>query len=135
MNAKMLKHEDQLKRMGMDSCARHYRDQLVKAQSIAVELANKLGTVTSDDVREESIRRGLNLSFSKNWSGSVFRCKDWESCGFQASRHDGSHGHTLRVWKLKNQPKVAVPVPVQKQEKPIFKDTLFEMPKVIDYGY
>lgn len=132
----MLKTESSLKAAGMESCARHYRDQLIKAQGIAAELARLRGTVTSDDVREEAVRRGLNLSFSKNWSGSVFRGKDWEVCGFMASKHAGSHGHTLRIWKLRNQPKAQTTVPVQQPEKkPVFKTELFELPTIPSYEF
>jgi len=136
LEAKMLKTESSLKAAGMESCAARYRDQLLKAQRIAVDCARAKGTVTSDDVREEAERRGMVLNFSKNWSGSVFRGKDWELVGHVRSRHTGSHGRFIGSWRLRNQPKAPMAVPVQKIEpKPVFKETLFDLPKNINYEY
>lgn len=131
----MLKREDQLKAAGMESCALRYRDQLIKAQRLAVELARSRGTITSDDVREEAIKRGLNLSFGKNWVGSIFRGKHWEKVSFVQSRHEGGHGRIIAVWKLKDQPKPVSTVPVRQEpiKKPSFNTELFTIPTIPSY--
>ena len=136
--------EDRLKAAGMESCARHYRDQLLKAQRIAVELARIHGTVTSDDVREEALKRGLNLSFSKNWSGSVWKGKDWIKVGYVPSRHPGGHGRVIAQWKLDDGGQLrkrsmgtedvrasAYTAPAPIVTKPVFETELFELPKTI----
>ncbi len=132
----MLKGEAVLKAAGMESCALHYRVQLETAKRLAYDCALSKGQITSDDVREEAERRGIVLSFSKNWSGSVFRGKEWEQCGFSSSRHSGSNGHLLRVWRLRNQPKQITSVPAKKQEpekKPVFQSELFSPSEVPSY--
>ena len=134
----MLKTESSLKQMGMESCARNYRDQLLKAQKIAVEIARVRGTVTSDDVREEAERRGLCLSFCKNWVGSIFRGRGWVKDGFTTSRHQAGHGRVIAVWKLTAYEKPVTSVPVQKTEpekKPVFASELFALPQHTAYEF
>ena len=128
--------EEKLKQMGMESCAAHYRDQLLKAQRIAVDCARAKGTVTSDDVREEAERRGMVLSFGKNWVGSIFRGRGWVKDGFTTSRHAAGHGRVIAVWRLTDQPKPVTSVPVQKTEpvkKPVFATELFEVSRIPSY--
>lgn len=144
----MLKLESDLKAAGMESCAIRYRDQLLKAQRIAVELARIHGTVTSDDVREEAQRRGLCLSFGKNWVGSIFKGKGWIKLGYVQSRHAGGHGRVIAQWKLagesdssKIHPLIEAAAAVCLNEafkacggpikNPVFATELFELPKTI----
>lgn len=129
--------EDRLKAMGMESCARHYRDQLLKAQRIAVDLAREKGPITSDDVRDEASRRGLVLSFDKNWSGSVFRGKEWVKVGYVQSRHSGGHGRVIAKWALQvpyQKPVTTVPVKKEEPKKQVFNSELFSLPQVPDYS-
>lgn len=132
--------ESDLRAIGMESCALRYREQLEIARRIAYECAVKKSVITSDDVREEAEARGLCLSFSKNWSGSVFRGKEWESVGFAVSRHSEGHGRAVRLWKLRVEQRKE-PVLEKKHDfqvvevkKQSFPEELFSIPQVPDYS-
>lgn len=136
----MLKTESSLRAAGMESCARHYRDQLLRAQRIAVDLAREKGVVTSDDVREEAERRGMVLSFGKNWVGSIFKGKEWVKVGYVQSRHAGGHGRIIAQWRLSIQKQEVVSsVPAvrktEPEKKPVFATKLFSLPTVPSYEF
>ena len=134
----MLKKESELKAAGMESCARHYRDQLLRVKRLAYECAIQKGTITASDVREAAEIRGVVIPSHGGFMGGIFRGKEWEKVSPSTARTKGSHGHGLWFWKLRNQPQPLTSVPVQKQEpekKTFFNTELFEIPRLTSYEF
>ena len=83
---------EQLKRRGM----------LHLAQRVAVRIAERQGTVTSDDVFAVLARNGLNPKELGNAAGSVFRGHEFRFTGsWRKSRRPTNHARSIRVWALR----------------------------------
>ncbi len=91
--------EQQKKKTGMESAAKHYADILNTFQTIAKELG-AYGPISIDEVRSWADRNGIVYT-PGNWCGSTFKGSHWECCGYQQATHAGSHGRVVRLWRLK----------------------------------
>jgi len=97
------------KEKGMAAGARNHADILAAAQSVARDLAGRMGIITIDDVVREMRRLGYREAdikpgdkVAKNWKGSVFSDAEWVCTGQIASREKSAHGRNVRQWALKS---------------------------------
>ena len=90
-----------LKTRGMTRAAEQVPTLLEKARRIAVQLCQKQGFITIDDVHaalSDSEREILG-----NAAGSIFRGSHWAFSGdWQPSTRTTNHGRYVRVWCLKD---------------------------------
>ena len=71
---------------------------LAEVRELAVQLCRQRGTVTIDDVRENTIWKP---SHPNAW-GAVFKSSEFEFIRMEPCRHIAGHGRWVRVWRLKN---------------------------------
>lgn len=86
---------------GMQQAADNNASLLKFARKLAVEIAEKKGTVTMDDIAFALHSRGISIFALGNAAGSVFRGKQWQFTGqLVKSVREHSHGNLLRCWRL-----------------------------------
>lgn len=91
----------ELKAQGKQRAAKRNDNLLELARSIAVEIAERQGTVTADDVQLKLHERGYSIRSLGNAAGSLFAGKRWEWTGERIqSRRAHAHGNELKVWRL-----------------------------------
>lgn len=88
------------KDVGMER-AEHYNytteDWLRDARAVACKIAERKGTVTSDDVQAVfPLADGVH----QNAIGSIFKGKAWECVGFTKTSKVSGHRRTIMIWKL-----------------------------------
>jgi hypothetical protein len=88
-----------LKDEGIDRVSKNYPDFLTYCRAIAYSHADKFGTVSINDVREQihEIPEGVN----PNVLGAVFREKHFEAVGFIEAKHPSAHARIVRVYQLR----------------------------------
>jgi hypothetical protein len=92
-----LRHRDE----GIERAASHNARRLVEAREIAVEIAQRQGTVNADDVMLEWVRRGGKIHDFGNSMGGLFQDKRFIATGERIkSKRIHAHANELRVWKL-----------------------------------
>lgn len=75
---------------------------LATAQRCARRVAERLGSVSMDDVALELASAGEDVSRLGNAAGSVFRGEEWEWTGqVVRSARPSTHGRMIRVWRLR----------------------------------
>jgi hypothetical protein len=86
---------------GMARAAENKKSLLKFAREVAVELGQRTGLVTADDVQHELGQRGISEHALGNAAGSLFRDKTkWIWTGrLVSSERVCSHGNLLRVWQ------------------------------------
>lgn len=65
----------------------------------ALLIAERNGTVTSDDLREYANLHGIMPKHPNAW-GSIFRGKHWRCVGRTKSRLTSNHRREIKVWGL-----------------------------------
>lgn len=58
------------------------------------------GVTDIDQVRDAAERCRIDYEPGA-WMGSLFRCKEWECIGWTPATHEGSHGRSIRRWRLR----------------------------------
>ena len=87
---------------GMAQAAEGKRSLLRFARGLAVELAERQGEVTADDVQRALAAHGVSVRALGNAAGSLFVGAEWEWTGkFRKSERVHSHQNLLRVWRLR----------------------------------
>lgn len=86
---------------------RRLRGHLISAaRGVAIELAQKHGTVTMPEVFGQLHLRGLAQALSQvdpRWSGAVFKeSETWQDITKSTTTRCGSHGRPVRVWRLRD---------------------------------
>lgn len=89
------------KDFGMESASKSHELEIAEARIMARALARSMGEITIDDVREAMPEMEWG-----NWSGSVFKSKEWVCTGFQQARHKNSHARVIRKWTLRDNTKI-----------------------------
>src|SRR3990167_588079 len=82
---------------GMEMAAAPHSLELEQARRIARILASNGSEISIEDVRESL----PHLDYGA-WTGSLFKDKEWEPCGFVQARHKNSHCRIVRLWKLRD---------------------------------
>lgn len=96
--------------LGSEIAAAIADDLLVRSRQYAVELAEREGCITIDDVRAElervarTIPPRAGIYLPGNWMGSVFKGPSWVRCGYAQSTHKGGHGRMVSVWRRRFSP-------------------------------
>jgi hypothetical protein len=70
---------------------------LSHCRTIAVEVAQKVGTVSINDIRAQ-VR--LPAHVHPSVLGSVFKSKRFQAVGFTEAAHKAAHARVVRVYKL-----------------------------------
>lgn len=90
------------KRRGMDQAAANKNPLLTKAREFAVQIAERQGEVTMDDVVMAMECEGYAPGCLGNGAGHTFTGKfDWTGRLIKSKRTN-ANGNLLRVWKLKD---------------------------------
>lgn len=91
------------KEAGMHQAAANKASLLAVARQVAIEVAQRKGTVNMDDVQFELHRRGISIRALGNAAGSVFTDKTrWQFTGeYVKSSRVHAHGNLIRCWRLK----------------------------------
>ena len=69
-------------------------------RKLAVEIARKHGTVTSDDLRVLADKYGIKPDHQNAW-GAVFHRKKWLVLDRRLSLYPGNRGREIKVWGLR----------------------------------
>jgi hypothetical protein len=94
---------ERLKESGMAQAEDAFcrRKLIADARKIAVEIAERKGSVTADDVFAEMEKRNLNPELLGNAAGSLFRGKEFVFFGdWKKSARVTNHARMNRVWYL-----------------------------------
>ena len=70
---------------------------LSHCRTIAVEVAQKVGTVSINDIRAQVL---LPAHVHPSVLGSVFKSKRFQAVGFTEAAHKAAHARVVRVYKL-----------------------------------
>ncbi|MEY4338080.1 MAG: hypothetical protein RL680_975 [Actinomycetota bacterium] len=70
---------------------------LSHCRTIAVEVAQKVGTVSINDIRAQVL---LPAHVHPSVLGSVFKSKRFQAVGFIEAAHKAAHARVVRVYKL-----------------------------------
>jgi hypothetical protein len=70
---------------------------LSHCRTIAVEVAQKVGTVSINDIRAQIL---LPAHVHPSVLGSVFKSKRFQAVGFTEAAHKAAHARVVRVYKL-----------------------------------
>ena len=70
---------------------------LSHCRTIAVEVAQKVGTVSINDIRAQVL---LPAHVHPSVLGSVFKTKRFQAVGFTEAAHKAAHARVVRVYKL-----------------------------------
>lgn len=78
------------------------KESLEIARALAIYHANiHDGTCSIEDVRRWANLKRINVDFSGNWVGSIFKQKHWEYVGMVQSVHSGGHARRVCLWRLR----------------------------------
>ena len=89
-----------LRDAGLALVSKGREDWLAYARSVAVEVAEGIGWVTINEVRE---RVELPFDYHPNTWGAVFKGNTFEAIGYCQATHPSAHARVVRVYKLKEQ--------------------------------
>jgi hypothetical protein len=88
---------------GIEQAAQRKKSLLKFARTLAVELAQKNGTVTADDVYKRLIEAGIPERAMGNSAGAIFIDGRFEWTGrYHKSTRVIGHGNLQRIWRLKD---------------------------------
>lgn len=99
----------QAKEHGLDLIERHSDGFVQAARRYARTFASLNGTVTADDVRRWAEEHGMAPRHPNAW-GAVFR-GDFVHQGYTQSTITSNHARTIKVWRLRGEPKTHQPAP------------------------
>lgn len=94
-----LKEAIDLKEQGKNLVSEHGPDFLDIMREVAVAIARRKGSVTSDDLRLYATQNGI-VPHNQNAWGAVFRGAKWRCDGFTRSTLVSNHARTIRRWVL-----------------------------------
>lgn len=90
------------KQTGMEQASRNRKELLEIARLYALQIAQRQGNVTSDDVFAAMLLGGLDPTELGPAAGCVFRDKQFEFSGeWKKSQRVSNHARHSRVWRLK----------------------------------
>lgn len=88
----------QAKRDGLALVEEGHRDFVQTMRSLAIQISQASGFVSSDNLRVVAERMGLTPTSPNCW-GAVFLGPKWKVVGRKKSAVPGNHGREIRVWK------------------------------------
>jgi hypothetical protein len=88
--------EEKAKAEGIEKASAAKPSLLMLARAHAVDLAQRYGVVSIDDVRQAM---GTGVSWG-NWAGAIFRT-NFRSVGTTRCVHKGGHRRMVQLWALK----------------------------------
>lgn len=87
------------KRRGLDRVEENESDALLyRLRLYAINVSNRTGQVTIDDVRAYADRMGFRPHHQNVW-GTIFRPTGWKHIGFEQSARPGNHARRVAVWR------------------------------------
>lgn len=113
-------NQSELKEQGILQASSKHERELSLARGIAIDYVLSVGGLISiDDVRMTAASHGLEIDFSGNWTGAIFKEKHWEYVDMVPSKHKGGHARKVSRWRLKDGYKYPPKYRVYFYEQPI----------------
>ena len=88
------------KQAGLSLVEEHGKEWLTKARQVAIAIAEKQGTVTSDDVK--AVLGEVPSYLHPNTAGAIFHGNLFVRVGYKQSERVLAHARVIAVWALRS---------------------------------